>query len=265
MTRSGTTKPASWIATARCAPRDDKSPIYHSRRFHLLGLIRPDQIGFGWIFLQQRLTHGREVPAIVPVVVFELRLARQECRLRALAHLSSGGQPARFDRRDSRLRRLAPTRLRGGRARPCARIYCALVRFSPTFAPTLTHIQRTPHTQPRLLHHVRVDLRGLHVLVPQQLLHRPDSRSSSCRTSALLNTVGILSRARARWKSISPRSTCSPSCMKNTSAFNACFCVDGSARCPTASAERNAATSSPRAAAGERGATNSANRLAHPR
>ena len=31
-------------------------------------------------------------------------------------------------------------------------------------------IQRTPHAQPRLLHHVRVDLSGRDVLVPEQFL-----------------------------------------------------------------------------------------------
>jgi len=34
-------------------------------------------------------------------------------------------------------------------------------------------IQRTPHAQPRLLHHMRINLRRLHALMPEQILHRP--------------------------------------------------------------------------------------------
>lgn len=42
------------------------------------------------------------------------------------------------------------------------------------FQGLLPPIQRIPHSQPRLLHYVRVDLGGLDTLVPQQILHRPD-------------------------------------------------------------------------------------------
>src|SRR6266704_872954 len=40
--------------------------------------------------------------------------------------------------------------------------------------PPHSPIQRAPHAKPGFLHHVRVDLRRRHVLVSEQLLHRPD-------------------------------------------------------------------------------------------
>jgi len=39
----------------------------------------------------------------------------------------------------------------------------------------LNLIQRRPHLQLGLLHHMRVDLRRLHALMPEQFMHRPDS------------------------------------------------------------------------------------------
>ena len=40
--------------------------------------------------------------------------------------------------------------------------------------PSTAHIQRTFHSNARLLHHMRINLRGAHILMPQQLLHRPN-------------------------------------------------------------------------------------------
>src|SRR5881394_4317160 len=40
-------------------------------------------------------------------------------------------------------------------------------RVLRSFNPARSTIQRTPHTQSRLLHHMRINLRGAHVLVPE--------------------------------------------------------------------------------------------------
>lgn len=40
-------------------------------------------------------------------------------------------------------------------------------------------IQRAPHPQARLLHHVRIDLRGLHALMSEQILYGPTERDSA--------------------------------------------------------------------------------------
>ena len=52
------------------------------------------------------------------------------------------------------------------------------VPFDPSsaFRPpsSASAVQRRPHAQPRLLHHMCVDLRGLDALVPEQILHRAD-------------------------------------------------------------------------------------------
>src|SRR5712664_2609039 len=52
----------------------------------------------------------------------------------------------------------------------------ALQRATLPFQPhrSRSAIQRTPHPQPRLLHHMRVNLRGAHVLVPEQFLNGSD-------------------------------------------------------------------------------------------
>jgi len=42
---------------------------------------------------------------------------------------------------------------------------------SPFYLLRRSSIQRTPHSQSRLLHHMRVNLRGAHVLVPEQFLN----------------------------------------------------------------------------------------------
>jgi len=49
-------------------------------------------------------------------------------------------------------------------------------RFPSTLnpQPSTTHVQRTPHSQPRLLHDVRINLGGADILVPEQILHRPN-------------------------------------------------------------------------------------------
>ena len=51
-----------------------------------------------------------------------------------------------------------------------------------------------------------------------------------------------------RANKISPKARCKASCMRNTKALSACFCVEGLARPCTASALRNPATSPPVAA-----------------
>lgn len=52
--------------------------------------------------------------------------------------------------------------------------------FISTSTPASQRIQRTPHADPRLLHHVGIDLRGLDALVPEQILPRKRLRLTRC-------------------------------------------------------------------------------------
>jgi hypothetical protein len=59
----------------------------------------------------------------------------------------------------------------------------------PQFSP----IQWTPHTQSRPHHHMRVDLRRRHILVPQKFLHRADEMPETFNIQ-----LSTLNRSRSR-------------------------------------------------------------------
>ena len=54
-------------------------------------------------------------------------------------------------------------------------------------------VQRTSDSQPRLLHDMRINLRGAHILMSEQILHRANVRSSfqQMRGKTCRNTCGV--------------------------------------------------------------------------
>ena len=73
--------------------------------------------------------------------------------------------------------------------------------MKPRSISRLHHIRRTPDGDTRFVHHVSIDHRCLNILVPQQILHRPDVRTGlkqvSCKAVTQRMRNCILSQANA--------------------------------------------------------------------